>query len=272
MLGKYPATAFCPRRVASPPATVELSQAQTGPPNTNPGDNGAETVAVRTDDRVSLTDLRTSDTCSDLISAIDKLVEFVKNNSPETIYEPARRQELGQLDVKVFALCQRANLRIPDILPSTNPDIKHFGNTRIPCLSVHSPMDERGKIARSGICLHPDANWLQAMMGLRELAALSKADVLKRDAPPPSPLDPLSTYSEDDWITLADAATLSGVSEGTISRAASNGEIRDNEKKHKGRRFHAGSFIRWFKGRQQQNERMESDESVKKKVDRHCKP
>src|ERR1043165_4060358 len=118
MLGKYPATAFCPRRVASPPATVELSQAQTGPPNTNPGDNGAETVAVRTDDRVSLTDRRTSDTCSDLISAIDKLVEFVKNNSPETIYEPARRQELGQLDVKIFSSFLDGAARQPPSLSS----------------------------------------------------------------------------------------------------------------------------------------------------------
>ena len=81
--------------------------------------------------------------------------------------------------------------------------------------------------------------------------------------------EPAATFAEDDWITLAEAKAFSSIPEGTISRAATRGKIKDNGITRKGRRLHAGSFMRWLK--QKPSAEGESNAQVQKLVDKHCK-
>jgi hypothetical protein len=48
-----------------------------------------------------------------------------------------------------------------------------------------------------------------------------------------------------NWITVSEAARISGVNKGVISRAADAQEIKTNGKDGRGRRLGAGSFSQW---------------------------
>jgi hypothetical protein len=53
------------------------------------------------------------------------------------------------------------------------------------------------------------------------------------------------TSTGDQWITVAKAAHISGLTEGSVSRAATAGEFKTNGKSGRERRIDAASFINW---------------------------
>ena len=70
------------------------------------------------------------------------------------------------------------------------------------------------------------------------------------------------------WLTIADAETISDINRGTISRAVDAGELKGNGKTRRGRRIDAADFTRWVIERAKKPEPVESDEAVRRKLDR----
>lgn len=77
--------------------------------------------------------------------------------------------------------------------------------------------------------------------------------------------DVVSSDGADDsgnWITVSDAARLVGVDTGTISRAATKGQLKHNGKVKAERRVYLPSVQQWHKRRLSKPEQRESDEHV----------
>lgn len=95
---------------------------------------------------------------TDLVAAIDALVEFVKSNQHIALYEPdAGYQYLCELDATVGGLCGVKGQAIPD-------GGGEFGNTKIPAARLAGPGGVYWAISPSPI-------WVQAMRSLRVMAA-----------------------------------------------------------------------------------------------------
>src|SRR5262245_47011909 len=106
----------------------------------------------------------------ELVSAIDALVLFVKNNAYQDL-DQAGVDELSRLDAQVFAWCQLAGVPIPEIAPSGSMSSRPFGHTRIPSGGVLCAWDQEGQEHPGAIHVYPTRNWEQAMLGLRLWAA-----------------------------------------------------------------------------------------------------
>jgi hypothetical protein len=72
------------------------------------------------------------------------------------------------------------------------------------------------------------------------------------------------------WITISEAARISGINKGTIGRAADTGELLDNGKKVRERRIDAQAFVQWQLSRTK-SEPAESDAQVKQLTEKHVK-
>jgi len=76
--------------------------------------------------------------------------------------------------------------------------------------------------------------------------------------------------SDTKWMSFADAARISAINRGIISRAADAGKIRDNGKKGKGKRkIDSADFNRWVLERNKEQE--ESDQHVENLMKKHVK-
>jgi hypothetical protein len=91
------------------------------------------------------------------------------------------------------------------------------------------------------------------------------------------PADPEQTEGDGDdrdqgeagrWLTVTDAAKAAGCNRGEISRAADKGELTSNGKNGRERRIDAVSLAQWQLKRANRPEPVESDESVRKKLER----
>jgi hypothetical protein len=72
------------------------------------------------------------------------------------------------------------------------------------------------------------------------------------------------------WLTISDAARVSGINKGIISRAADAGELRDNGKTERARRIDALDFIQWQLKRAKA-EPAENAATVERLVRKHVK-
>ena len=77
----------------------------------------------------------------------------------------------------------------------------------------------------------------KAEKGAKDLYAwaISEIERLRRDG----------KGNAECWITITEAERLSGISKGTISRAANNGKIETNGEKKRARRLNNESFTQW---------------------------
>jgi excisionase family DNA binding protein len=79
-----------------------------------------------------------------------------------------------------------------------------------------------------------------------------------------------SSFATDEkqWLTVTEAATISGINRGTISRMASSGELKSNAKGGRHRRINSADLNRLILKRANRPERKESDESINRKQNR----
>jgi hypothetical protein len=95
---------------------------------------------------------------------------------------------------------------------------------------------------------------------------------------PPAPIATGATRNSGDatvstkWLSLAEAERLSGINQGTISKAVENGELISNGSKGKGKRkVDSADFNRWCLARSEKPQRVETNAEVKRKLRRHTK-
>jgi pyrimidine deaminase RibD-like protein len=106
-----------------------------------------------------------------LISAIDQLVEFVRERAGES-WPPApplnqdAEHRLRELDSQVYALTANTGLSIPDISMPVDP-LTQLVNCLVPWGLTKIPSTRRP----DGLRVYPLDNWIQAMNGLRAAAA-----------------------------------------------------------------------------------------------------
>ena len=81
------------------------------------------------------------------------------------------------------------------------------------------------------------------------------------DAEPPAPPD----VEACRWIIVADAARSTGMNSGEISRAATAGRLKSNDKTGRARRIDSVDLVRFGLERAKKPEKTESDEAVKAK-------
>ena len=92
-----------------------------------------------------------------------------------------------------------------------------------------------------------------------------------RSLPPIIPSEPPEGHARK-WITLADAARISGINRGVISRAVDAGALASNGQKGRGKRkIDAAAFAGWQMQRAQKSERTESMAQVKRLVQKHVR-
>jgi len=73
------------------------------------------------------------------------------------------------------------------------------------------------------------------------------------------------------WLTVSDAASISAINAGVISRAVDTGELMGNGLKDRERRIDAVSLTQWMLRRSGRSEPEESEGQVKRLVDKHVK-
>jgi hypothetical protein len=71
--------------------------------------------------------------------------------------------------------------------------------------------------------------------------------------------------TEPEWLTVTQAASVSGCSRGEISRAADNGSLKSNGEKGRERRIDAAHLALWQLRRAERKEAVESDTTVENK-------
>jgi hypothetical protein len=79
---------------------------------------------------------------------------------------------------------------------------------------------------------------------------------------------PRRQRKDGGWLTVAEAAQISGINKGIISRAVDDGDLKSNGKKLRARRIDGTDFNRWQLARANKLKSMESDEQVRKLLDR----
>jgi excisionase family DNA binding protein len=87
-----------------------------------------------------------------------------------------------------------------------------------------------------------------------------------------SPPSPAKQTPEENWLTVSQAATLSWIDKGTISRLADRGELKTNGLKGKQRRIDSADLNRFLLQRAEKPEREETNEQVEKKLRRAQQP
>ena len=80
-----------------------------------------------------------------------------------------------------------------------------------------------------------------------------------------------SDHEKSKWFTVSEAAKTAGVNTGIITRAVDTGELLNNAKRGRERRIDPESLARWMLARADKPEVEESQEQIKRLVDRHCK-
>jgi hypothetical protein len=75
-----------------------------------------------------------------------------------------------------------------------------------------------------------------------------------------------------EWVRVNKAARIAFVNSGQISRAVTDGDLKGNGKKRRERRVDRQDLTRWIQERVERPERAESDESVKRKMERTNPP
>ncbi len=75
---------------------------------------------------------------------------------------------------------------------------------------------------------------------------------------------------EQEWLTVSEAARVATTNSGTITRAVENGEIRSNGKRGRDRRIDPAGLSHWMLSRANRPEPQESEEQVKRLINKHC--
>lgn len=73
-------------------------------------------------------------------------------------------------------------------------------------------------------------------------------------------------FDDSRWMRIADGERITGINRGTISRAASNGDIADNGKSGDERRLDRVSFSIWAEEKLKKPEPQESEDAIKRKL------
>jgi hypothetical protein len=198
-----------------------------------------------------------------LITAFDSFLTFVREHAchdlldPSTFVTPEQFAQLRGLDIELYALCQANGLLLPDFPGPQNDTFRLFGNFKLP---YSEGIIHRGALASRGTQLVPSADWMHVMRTLRATAEAMKRAAITGQA------------NGAGWISVAQAAQISGINPGVISRAADAGQLRSNGKKGKGKRkIDALDFTRWQLERIKRPERAESDEHVASLAQKHVK-
>jgi excisionase family DNA binding protein len=87
-------------------------------------------------------------------------------------------------------------------------------------------------------------------------------------APPPAK----GEQKDDNWLTVSQAAKLSGIDKGTISRLVDRGDVKSNGETGRKRRIDSADFSRYLLQRSESPERAESDEAVERKLRKAQQP
>jgi excisionase family DNA binding protein len=77
--------------------------------------------------------------------------------------------------------------------------------------------------------------------------------------------------SEGDGLTVSDAAKIADVNPGVITRAVDSGKLKGNEQKGRERRIDRADLTRWIQERGGKPEPGESDEQVRRLVNKHVR-
>lgn len=91
----------------------------------------------------------------------------------------------------------------------------------------------------------------KAMAAIYELAEVVK--ILQKANTEPIEENTEQNENPEKWITIYEAAAILGVSKSTVSKWASQKSIKDNGKKHKGRRLLRSSVL-FFKDKREQRD------------------
>jgi excisionase family DNA binding protein len=70
----------------------------------------------------------------------------------------------------------------------------------------------------------------------------------------------------EGWLTVSEAAALSGINKGTISRLVNRGDVKSNGKKRRNRRIDSADFNRYLLKRPENPESAESNEAVERRL------
>jgi hypothetical protein len=115
----------------------------------------------------------------------------------------------------------------------------------------------------------------KAMPVLRDLDEELVGLVEQLDRAPLSVIAARDIRSPDDrettWLTVTEAARVTGVNTGVITHAADAGQLKSNGKQGRARRIDPAGLTRWQLERANKKEPEESDEHVKRQVDKHVR-
>jgi excisionase family DNA binding protein len=118
------------------------------------------------------------------------------------------------------------------------------------CLSLHSYRPNR--LIRTLWALirePPNTAWPAMPTAIQSAAdAMSAIDEVIRWC------DATETPQSSKWMTVAEAARITGIDNATISRAATNGKIKSNGKSRRQRRLDSASLNQWLLKRDERNE------------------
>jgi hypothetical protein len=172
---------------------------------------------------------------SQLSTAVEALIQFVSDHSLDSMGLTSQSQgELEELDLQVYSLIRAANILIPEVLYHPSSSYRPYLNTKIPHYQ-----------GNKGLHVSAEKNWLQAMRGLKQIAAVLKD-------PEASLRGQVVEGSSDEgerWLTVTEAAEVACLDKAVISRAANEGKLRTNGLKGSKRRICAIDLSRWIKER-----------------------
>jgi excisionase family DNA binding protein len=106
---------------------------------------------------------------------------------------------------------------------------------------------------------------------VRRLSALASARSPPAAGSAPPPAD-AGGPEVDGWLTVSQAATLSGLDKGTISRWVARGDVKSNGQKGRKRRIDSADFNRYLLRRAENPERTESNAAVERKLKKAQQP